>query len=184
MRGRIGSFADQVYPIYAFSQFAKAYQLDEPLRLALRCGNAICSLQGSLGQWWWHYDSVTGKVVQRYPVYSVHQHGMAPLALYSLASVSKKDFTEPIRKGLNWIASDNELHSDLRDREEILVWRSIFPANKYEAYFKDLANFVKSSPETSRGHFSIRTECRPYELGWLLYAFGSRQTVESLALRN
>jgi hypothetical protein len=182
MRGRIGSFADQVYPIYAFSQFAKAYELDEPLELALRCGNAICNLQGSLGQWWWHYDSVTGKVVQRYPVYSVHQHGMAPLALYALASISKKDFTEPIRKGLNWINSDNELRSDMRDREEILVWRSVFPVNKYEAYFKDVANFLITSGSTP-GHFSIRTECRPYELGWLLYAFAPRQTVES-AQRN
>ena len=174
MRSRIGSFADQVYPIYAFARFAQAYQFDEALKLALQCGDAICALQGSLGQWWWHYDSGSGKVVQRYPVYSVHQHGMAPLALYALGEVSKRNFFEPIRKGLRWIVAGNELESDLRDEADLLVWRCIFPANKYRASVRDLARFVSTQSEAAPNDLRIRKECRPYELGWLLYAFSSR----------
>ena len=57
LRGRIGNFADQIYPIYALSKFATAFNLEEPLDLALECALTICRLQGSQGQWWRFYDA-------------------------------------------------------------------------------------------------------------------------------
>src|SRR5271170_7825146 len=74
LRGRIGSFADQVYPIYAMSKFARVFQVQEALAGALECAKAICGAQGESGQWWWLYDARSGRVSSRYPVYSVHQH--------------------------------------------------------------------------------------------------------------
>ena len=55
LRGRIGSFADQVYPIYAMSKFAKAFQVEDPLgtcpgmrhrslRRARRIGTVVVAL--------------------------------------------------------------------------------------------------------------------------------------------
>ena len=35
--------------------------------------STICTVQGNSGQRWWHYDSRTDRVVEGYPVYSVHQ---------------------------------------------------------------------------------------------------------------
>src|SRR5262249_36059941 len=78
LRGRLGSFADQVYPIYALTTYTQAYGKDEAMKVSLETARTICSHQGNLGQWWWHYHSSTGRVVGRYPVYSVHQDGMAP----------------------------------------------------------------------------------------------------------
>src|ERR1700675_4606409 len=46
LRGRIGSFADQVYPIYAFSMFARACNNEEAKRIALRTARTVCQLQG------------------------------------------------------------------------------------------------------------------------------------------
>ena len=43
--------------------------------------HASASCRVPHGQWWWHYDVRDGSVVERYPVYSVHQHAMAPMAL-------------------------------------------------------------------------------------------------------
>lgn len=57
LRGRVGSFADQVYPIYAFSWASLAFELPNALQYATDCAASICRLQGTLGQWWWHYDS-------------------------------------------------------------------------------------------------------------------------------
>ena len=57
LRGRVETFADQASPIYALSRMAQAYDMDESLSRALRCADVICSAQGSLGQWWWHYGS-------------------------------------------------------------------------------------------------------------------------------
>jgi hypothetical protein len=175
VRGNVGSFADQVYPIIAFSHMAKAYGMDEPLARAAACADVICNAQGKLGQWWWHYDSKTGKVLSRYPVYSVHQHAMGPMALFALAGVSGRDYSEPIYRGLSWISRSNELGIDLKDETAQLVWRCIRPASNFLMRVEDLAGLsgLQAIPIGPRNLTTLH-ECRPYELGWLLYAFAGR----------
>jgi hypothetical protein len=174
VRGRVGSFADQVYPIFAMAHFSQVFRHQEARDNALGCARAICSLQGSLGQWWWHYDSVTGRVVEHFPVYSVHQHGMAPMALLALEETCGADFDAHINRGLNWIGGTNELHQDLQDSDAGVAWRCIEPprSNPYAASAR-----VLMGKEPSRGPLHILYECRPYELGWLLYALAPASAV-------
>jgi hypothetical protein len=178
LRGRIGSFADQIYPIYAISKFATAFSIKEPLKAAEDCAMAICSAQGELGQWWWLYESHAGRVASRYPVYSVHQHGMAPMGLFALEEATGQSFDEFIYKGLRWIYGSNELSEDMRDRSESLVWRCILPKNKGTKYRDTLMSFFRTPvldpAGTDNGPFEILFEERPYESGWLLYAFAGR----------
>jgi hypothetical protein len=84
----------------------------EAKQFALDCALGICQARGPLGQWWWHYDSVRGRVADGCRVFSVHQHTMGPMTLFALGET-----------------------------------------------FEDL---------------KVLFECRPYELGWLLYAFAGR----------
>lgn len=183
MRGRFGSFADQVYPIYALARLAQAFGIDEALISARKCAEAICEHQGPLGQWWWQYDSVSGQVLQRYPVYSVHQEGMAPMALFALAEASGWDFSTRINKGLQWIAGENELKYDMRDEGGEVVWRSFFPRRKHRNYLEEVSAFLGIRGERSTPRdLTIRKECRPYELGWLLYAFASPQAGQENSL--
>ena len=170
LRGNIGSFADQVYPIYGFSRFAQAFGSTEALESAKECTRMICAMQGPLGQWWWHYDSARGEVAGKYPVFSVHQHGMAPMALFAIADVAGLDFWDPIRKGLQWIAR-NELHRDLRVPEADIVWRCL-KHPKAKSYSNRIRAAMRLA-ELDHG-LELMTECRPYELGWLLYAFAGR----------
>jgi hypothetical protein len=172
-RGRVGSFADQAYPIYAMAHFARVFEMKEAYPNALRCASAICRLQGPLGQWWWHYDSVTGRVVEQYPVYSVHQHAMAPMALFALQNTCNADFGEQIYKGLEWIGGANELQQDLGDAAASVVWRCIcLPKSaSYAARFRTVLG-----KEQNLGAMQILCECRPYELGWLLYAHAQPST--------
>jgi hypothetical protein len=172
LRGRIGSFADQVYPIFAFSKFAEAFECREALDHATSCADLICRSQGPLGQWWWHYDSVTGRVTGKHPVYSVHQEAMGPMALFALGEATGRDFDSFIFTGLDWIAGDNELGMDMRDSASHVIWRCFYQS-KLKAYSNELLNFV-GLPSSSTG-LQVRFECRPYELGWLLYAFAGRQ---------
>ena len=173
VRGHVGSFADQVYPILAMAHFGQVFGVEEALQNSFQCGNAICRLQGPLGQWWWHYDSTTGRVAERYPVYSVHQHAMAPMALFAAQDACNADFREAIYKGLEWIGGANELQQNLEDKPAGLVWRCIRPA-------KSTSNVGRISAllgqERTRGTLHILHECRPYELGWLLYAFAGRES--------
>jgi hypothetical protein len=173
LRGRIGSFADQVYPIYAFSMFALACKNEEAKQMALRTARTICQLQGPHGEWSWHYDSSTGRVVSRYPVYSVHQHAMAPLALFAVADVTGEDFKDSIYKGLSWI-SNNELGMDFVDHSNDVIWRSIYLGRPYAYIDSALRSLRIGNGYAPSGQLSVKYECRPYELGWLLYAFAGR----------
>ncbi|MGC2331971.1 MAG: hypothetical protein WA581_10995 [Candidatus Acidiferrales bacterium] len=172
LRGRIGSFADQIYPVYAMSKFATAFEVEEPLDSALECASALCNAQGELGQWWWLYDSKTGRVSSRYPVYSVHQQGMAPMALLAVEEASQQSFKEFIYKGLRWIYDSNELGTDMRDLDHNLIWRCILPKRKQSKYWDTMLSVLRSPKENApAGPLEILYEDRPYELGWLLYAF-------------
>ena len=149
------------------AHFARTYEMEEAYQNALRCASAICRLQGPLGQWWWHYDSGTGCVVGHYPVYSVHQHAMAPMALSALQNTSNAEFGEQIYKGVEWISGANELQQDLEDAAAGVVWRCICPkSTTFAARIRTLLG-----REQNVGAMQILFECRPYELGWLLYAF-------------
>jgi len=171
LRGHLGSFADQVYPIYACSKYAAAYGSEEALRAAQACAEVICREQGPLGQWWWHYEARSGRAVGKYPVYSVHQDGMAPLALFALAEASGVDFDEPIYRGLCWIWGENELGVNLCEEKEAVIWRCLRPA-RYRKYSGEMLALlhIPSSP----GPLHVLYESRPYHLGWLLYAFAGR----------
>jgi hypothetical protein len=175
IRGGIGSFADQVYPIYALAKFSEAFNIDAALRMAQNCAEAICRVQGPKGQWWWHYDSSTGEVFEHYPVYSVHQDGMAPMALFALSEATGLDFSGPIYKGLQWITGTNELRCDLRDAEAGVIWRSLYCGSKYKTILSEALGSLGSGDNDGLvGHLRVKFECRPYHFGWLLYAFAGR----------
>jgi hypothetical protein len=171
MRGRIGSFADQVYPTIAFARLSQALQDDKARQMALRTAEKMCELQGPLGEWSWHYDSVTGRVVSRYPVYSVHQHAMGPMMLFAASEATGRDFSEAIYKGLAWISGDNELRRDFVEPSLGLVWRCIY-LDSMDAFTHGALRFLQLRSGTVDAiRLKVRYECRPYELGWLLYAF-------------
>ena len=90
-RTHVGSFADQVYPLQALARLHASADDREALTVADGVADKICAAQGDSGQWWWHYDSRNGSVVEGYPVYSVHQHAMAPMALLDLAEAGGTD---------------------------------------------------------------------------------------------
>jgi len=175
LRGHIGSFADQVYPVYALAKFARVFQIHTALAPAQECAEAICRAQGVWGEWWWHYHSQTGAVLEHYPVYSVHQHGMAPMALFALTEATQIDFSEPVYKGLRWIAGDNELAADLRVAHAGVVWRGVCHREKHRKYLRNAMSFLGFTRNEPANGLQIKLECRPYELGWLLYALAGRE---------
>lgn len=170
IRARIGSFADQVYPIYALSRYGEVFDNREAVKTALDCAARICRLQGPRGQWWWHYDRESGRAIGRYPVYSVHQDGMAPMALAAAGRAGGRDFSKEIDSGLDWIVGANELGRDLIDRDRKLIWRSFYQG-RFRRYVGEAAAILGLEEIVGPGLLKILYECRPYHLGWVLYAF-------------
>jgi hypothetical protein len=174
LRGGIGSFADQVYPIYAMTKFSQAYQFGQATERALDCALTICEAQGSRGQWWWHYNSSAGRVVDGFPIFSVHQHGMGPMTLFTLGEAIQSDFSPWIYKGLQWI-SDNELGFDMEDISSNIIWRSIACPAPTRCWNAAIGALTQREHRESCHGLKVTFECRPYELGWLLYAFADKE---------
>lgn len=182
LRSHVSCFADMVYPIHALSTFAKRWGDSSALDAARRCGDLICRLQGPAGQWWWHYDYRTGRVVEPYPVYSVHQDGMAPMALLALDEAGGGNHAEGIGRGLDWIGHSPEVASPLIDQAADLIWRKVGrrEPRKASRYIQAVASRLHPScrvPGLNRVFpaDAVDYETRPYHLGWILFAWSPRR---------
>jgi hypothetical protein len=178
-RGHVSCFADLVYPVHALARYAEMFGDTEARDVALQCACVICTRQGPGGQWWWHYDRRTGDVVERYPVYAVHQDAMAPMALWALQSAAGIDLRPPIAQGLGWLTHAPELEGgSLIDEDAGLIWRKVARREP-----RKLSRYAQAA--VSRLHPALRMpgldvlflacvvdrEDRPYHLGWLLHAW-------------
>jgi hypothetical protein len=169
---RMGTFADQMYAIYAFTAFARAFQIEEPLGSALRCANSIRVLQGELGQWWFLYDKRASRVVNRYPLCSLHQNGIAPVALLSLGEATGQSFHEAVYNGLSHVGNVYKVGDELRNLEHGLIWDSIMPKNRISNFGEGALSYLNVSPRPGVENLKILHASRPDHFGWMLYAFG------------
>ena len=179
MRAHVACFADLVYPIVALSQFYRATGDGAALQQAERCAARMCAGVGPAGQWWWHHDVRTGAVLEPYPVYAVHQDAMAPMALFALASAGGSDHDEHVELGLDWLRSAPELEgASLIDPGHGLIWRKVARREPRKLTRRVQAAAASLHPalrlpwvDTLFPAGAIDWECRPYHLGWILYAW-------------
>jgi hypothetical protein len=100
---------------------------------------------------------------------------MAPMALLLLQKATGQDFSSAIYKGLDWVYGNNELRQDIRDASRQIIWRSIYDGGRYARYLAGgLSLLGLRNANASPGKLQIKYECRPYELGWLLFAFAGQ----------
>ncbi len=183
LRNHVACFADQVYPIQALARLHHATPGGDTAAFAAARTTAeqICRLQGDDGQWWWHYDARSGKVVEGFPVYSVHQHAMAPMALLDLTEAGGSDYSEPIRRGLAWMEGPSELGADAESMihdDEGVTWRKVFRGDPRKVVRALNTVTTRAVPgwklpgiDTVYPPRAIDRECRPYEFGWLLFTW-------------
>lgn len=178
LRSHVCCFADLVYPIQALSHYFSFSGDFSSLNIARECARTICAKQGPEGQWWWHYDVRTGAVLEKYPVYSVHQDSMAPMALYALKDVGGPGWSNAIKKGLDWLDSSREIDASLVDSEEEIIWRKVArrEPRKFSRYAQAGISLIHSSlriplVEKVFPPKAVDFESRPYHLGWILYAW-------------
>lgn len=177
LRAHVGSFADQIYPVQAL---VRAARHSDPVLLheAELTAGRLCALQGEHGQWWWHYDARNAGIVERYPVYSVHQHAMAPMVLFELAEAGGTDHTASIVRGLSWLNRHPEVVEELVSERWGLVWRKVGRREPAKLARGLHATATALRPGTRLPGIDralppgrVDHECRPYELGWMLYAW-------------
>jgi hypothetical protein len=140
--------------------------------------------QAADGAWPWFHDTRSGEVVDRYAVYSVHQDSMAMLFL--LPALDRGlDVRDAIERSYAWVLGANELGTSMIVQEPFLRYRSIERraglqrARRYGRALAARAGVRWSSAQTP-DRLRLNTECRSYELGWVVYVWSGRS--ERLAL--
>jgi hypothetical protein len=179
-RSHVGSFAAQVYPIQALARLHRSADDRQALATANSVADSICSLQGADGQWWWHYDARTGGVVEKYPVYTVHQHAMGPMALVDLAEAGGDDHLDSICRGIRWLESRPESAEALMLDAPPITWRKVARNDPRKVVRGLRATSTRIVPGLRLSVLDrmfppgpVDYECRPYEFGWLLMTWAS-----------
>jgi hypothetical protein len=177
-RAHVGSFADQIYPVQALARLHASSADPAALEVANAIAGAICDAQGEAGQWWWHYDSRNGRVVEGYPVYSVHQHAMAPMGLLDLADAGGDNHLDAICRGLRWLEGPPETTEALVLDDPPVAWRKVARSDAKKLVRGARAASTRIHPQLRLSPLDqmfrpgkIDHECRPYELGWLPVAW-------------
>ena len=114
VRRRFPNFATEIYSVLALTEVARLGLDDRALPAARKGADRLLELQLPDGGWPWLYDAERGDVVERYEIYSVHQHGMAPMTLLELTEVSGDErYASAARRGVPWMFGANELGVDM-----------------------------------------------------------------------
>ncbi len=181
LRRWIANFADQVYSIQAFAFAHLLFGHERALAASNAVAAKMVAMQGRKGQWWWHYDAKRGGSPQPYSVYSVHQHGMAPMALRALEAAGGKSHEAAIALSRRWM-DDNELGISLIDEQQPTLWRSIeYDDNKVESVVRKASSLLGLAGDQSTqpvAALRLNYETRPYEWAWCVYAGAIERDVE------
>ncbi|CAH1669200.1 conserved hypothetical protein [Hyphomicrobiales bacterium] len=186
LRRRFSSFATQIYLSIACYQYGDFTGDSAAIGLANACARKLIALQGPQGEWPWFYDAVSGRVVDFYEVYSVHQYGMAPALLEWAERYDVPGARDALVLGFHWVLGQNQLKRSMLVPERSLSIRSQVRKNelttKRRRVLRAVANAClgRSSDLIDSSTVDLRLECRSYELGWILWSFGQRADLPQL----
>jgi hypothetical protein len=181
-RSRFPNFATEIYSVLALATVAKLGLDDRAAAAARRAADRLLLLQLPDGGWPWLYDAATGRVVEPYEIYSVHQHAMGPMGMLALAEATADSrYVDATAHGLQWIYGRNELGRSMIDEQRLVIYRSIrrkgASARIVSATNVATATATRHAWVPKAGPVQLNDTCRPYELGWLLEAWCGREAV-------
>jgi hypothetical protein len=186
IRRRFATFATQTYLTIACYAYFEHSGDKRALTLANACVEKLISLQGPQGEWPWFYHVPSGRVVDFYEVYSVHQDGMAPAFLEHAEQHGVPGATDALRLGFNWIFGANQLGEDMLRPELGMIVRSHMRRGEANSKLQRLvrsglgAMTNRTARLTDPQHLTLRLECRSYHLGWVLWSFGQRRDLPEI----
>ena len=177
-RSHIGTLADQLFAIYALSLYSKIMGNEEAILIAEECTKKICSSQDKNGRWKWHFDSESGKAINNYPIYPVHQFALAPMVLFSMQMTSNNDFLNNIYKSIEFLSSNEKFYNRMVNVNENTIWNKIAPINNNK--ISSILNLTGLKFPDSYEQLKIHYECSSYVFGWILFTFSGRIQRENI----
>jgi len=178
-------FGAQSYMAFAFLLMARRTGDAWAKDMGLRIGRKLVQLQGRDGQWGWMYYVPKGRVVDYYPVFSVHQYGYAPFFLIEAIDQGYDEFREPLIKGFRWILGRNELGQSMVDPTHHIIWRQIVRRGSNSRLIKILRGMLAAYGGAKAGIKSadavrIDRQCWGFEMALPLCVFSGRTDFQEI----
>lgn len=186
LRRRFASFATQTYLTLACYTYGEFTGNLEAIAMANACTRKLIALQGPNGEWPWFFDALSGRVLDYYEVYSVHQYGMAPAFLEHAEQHDVPEARDALIRGFKWVLGDNQLNKLMLVPDLQLSIRSQVRKNELHTSSLRMLRALRNTyiPRTADlidpADLTLRLECRSYELGWILWSFGARTDLREL----
>ncbi len=183
-----GSFATQIYSGLGLYHAGECLGDAQALEAAQRCAAALVARQGPRGEWAWFYHIPSGRIVDWYEVYSVHQHGMAPALLHHAVAHGLPGAREAMVRGFGWIFGANEMGRSMLRPDLGMIIRSQrrggLSGERRVRAARGVLNGLLGIAGALRGTgLEFTPEMRSYELGWILWSFGGRSDYPELTDR-
>lgn len=178
---RLGSavpVTSQFHLLHALCQVTRAGATD--LRNeASRLATSLIGLQREDGAWPGLIDPVRATAAVIYPVLTVTQLAIAPIALRSASELGLDgDFQGAIEKGMAWATGANLLERELVHEPEARIDRGILPRRKPGALGRGISSAARritgQANEPEPRSLIIDPAASSEDLGWVLEAWAGR----------
>jgi hypothetical protein len=141
--------------------------------------SALLEIQREDGSWPGVVDPIRGEAAALYPVFTVTQVALAPLALRQCGETGLPgDVGAATDAGIAWAGGNNRLGFDLVHENEARLDRGIMPKRKPTAVSRGFTSAARRLrgrlPEPERSDLILDPEVSSEDLGWVLEAWAGR----------
>jgi hypothetical protein len=173
-RHSIVSFGGVAYYLRALYEYFVLTGCTHTRELFARALQTTVRTQGLDGSWPWLLSARTGFVLERYPIYSVHQLGMAPLFLLPAIYEHVLSDVAVLARSKLWL-TDNVVGMTMVQFSPTFIHRAIDRTDRWpraQRYARASANAVRrgDAPTSLPGKLVVNAVSHSYEWGWLLFA--------------
>lgn len=176
--GRRATLPDQAFAIAALARLHTVLGDRRSRARAAECAASLVRLQGGYGQWGYSYDAGCDELVEPYPVRSVHQHALVPMALLELAEAGGPDHLPALRRGLDWLLNHPETAERPWEPGPGLLWAEVGRGGLAGALRPVQHALARFHPGLRPLGLSLLAPPnrlarvgRPADVGWLAYAW-------------
>jgi hypothetical protein len=174
--GGLTPVAGQFHSLIALDQLVRSERGEDDREPAQLLARALLDLQREDGSWPGVVDSVRGEPAALYPVLTVTQVALAPIALRGAKQLGLEgDFDSAIERSLAWASGGNRLGFDLIHEQEARLDRGILPRREPGAVSRGFTTATRrirgrlSEPDPAR--LILDPDVSSEDLGWVLEAW-------------
>jgi len=177
--GGLTPVAGQFHSLIALDQLVRSERGENDREPAQRLATALLDLQREDGSWPGIVDSLRGEAAALYPILTVTQVALAPIAFGSAQRLGLEgDFAGAISRSIGWVNGGNRLGFDLVHEREARLDRGILLRREPGAVSRGFSTAARrlrgrlDDPEPER--LILDPDVSSEDLGWLLEAWAGR----------